>query len=104
MEKAIDRLVGKLDDVLTRERQDNPNEEALHGVFMFGHYIVRYTFRARGFEVEVYNPKTECYLDNVAGHCERCAVRWDGIETEESDVWDSHGFAGHSDYLRYKYG
>lgn len=104
MKKALDNLVDKLDKVLKQERHDNPNEDVLYGSFMFGRHSVRYCFRETGLTIEIYNPVLDSYLDNVAIHCERCAVLWDGIETEESDIWNCNGFADNSDYLRYKYG
>ena len=69
------------------------------GMFFHGKYIIRYWITNGSPSVEVYNPKKDIYLINVA----ECLEQSYESPKEESE-WSCNGFRDESDYIRYKFG
>lgn len=102
--RIISKLIAKLDRKLSEARTDSPHETTLVGMFMFGRHIVRYVFKPKGCEIEIYNPVLDTFLDRVSLYIERCVMDWNNVDIKETDDWDLHGFRDEADYLNYKYG
>lgn len=104
--EILKQLLQKFNDALTAERQSNPDETFVGGSFKFGNHKVWFSFTDEGCEVEVFNLKTEIFLDNVAHYCSLHCLSWEEIDTdtEPDDIWNNHGFSSEADYLKYRYG
>lgn len=103
MEKILNKLIDKLDRKLGEQKRDNPNDTTLAGRFTFGRHIVRYVFKPKSCEIEIYNPILDTFLDNESFYCEERVSRWDDVDTNHSDEWDEHGFRDEADYIKWKY-
>lgn len=104
--KILKKLLQKLNDSLTAERQSYPDDIFVGSSFKFGNHKVWFSFTDAGCEVEVVNTNTGKFLDNVAHYLSQHCLSWEEIEldTEPDDIWNNHGFSSESDYLKYRYG
>lgn len=104
--EILQKLLSKLNDNLTAERQSNPDEAFVGSSFTFGNHRVWFTFTDAGCEVEIANLKKGVFLDKVAHYLEMHCLSWEEIDinTEPDDIWNNHGFSSEADYLKYRYG
>lgn len=105
IEYILNKLLDAIDRHLETDREANPCEEQLSGLFTLGNHAIRYAFsKKRGCELEIWNPTKDTFLDNVSMYCEKRCLRWDDVVVEETDCWDCNGFRDEQDYINYKYG
>lgn len=102
--RIISKLVELLESKLVEARNDNPYEISISGLFMFGRHIVRYAFKPRGCEIEIYNPVLDTFLDRVSIYAEKCVISWHQVEVKSETIWEQNGFRDEADYLNWKYG
>lgn len=104
--ELLTNLIDNINGHLEEARKSEPLADKVSGLFMFGHHIIRYSFRKRGCELEIYNSAKDRFLDNVAEHCQRRAIGWFNVDVDEPlcQVLADPGFRDESDYIRYRYG
>lgn len=100
------KLIDSINGHLEKARKSEPLEDKVSGLFKFGNLIIRFSFRRRGCELEIYNSVKDRFLDNVAEFCQRRTIGWYNVDVDKSgyDVLTDPGFSSEADYLRYKYG
>lgn len=106
MERMLDKLIDSINEHLEEARKSEPFETKVSGLFKFGYHIVRFSFRKRGCELEIYNPVKDRFLDNVAEFCQTRTTAWYNVDVDDSGfgILTDPGFSSEADYLNYKYG
>lgn len=106
MERILDKLIDIINEHLAEARQSEPLDNKVSGLFKFGYHIIRFSFRRRGCELEIYNPVKDRFLDNVAEFCQARTTAWYNVDVGDSrfGILTDPGFSSEADYLSYKFG
>ena len=101
--KILKKLQQLADEHFIESRNAYPSEPYFRGSFHFGNNLVKYRVSANGKDIEISNPKTGRYYDNIADWLCEHSISFNDIEVEETDEWNGNGFRDEQDYYNWRY-
>lgn len=101
----ISSLISRINDAIREARADEPDANAHLVKLTQGTHLIEAFISPTMCEVTITdnaNWDKECL--RLPELIERNLITWHEAAPSPYDIWDDHGFADQSDYIRYRYG
>lgn len=105
MNKRLSHIIEQLNECILDEFRQNLNCSHIEtSITHADKYDIEVYLDFKGIiKVDIINSEYERYYTNIESYIADNIIGWNGLESEEYDERDNHGFSSEEDYIRWKY-